>query len=99
MGCLNSLEILSCTKISQKMSEIAKELLIGRIQYLEEMHLRPGSAQLDERVVEKVKKLILSGELTSIMQVESVFNFLVEKQASESSEIDSYAEEIIEFIN
>lgn len=81
------------------MSEIAKELLIGRIQYLEEMHLRPGSDELDERIVKKVKNLVLDGQLTSIMQVESVFNFLVEKQASEDSEIDSYAEEIIEFIN
>ena len=81
------------------MSQIAKELLIGRIQYLEEMHLRPGSIELDERIVKKVKNLVLSGELTSIMQVESVFNFLVEKQASEDAEIDLYAEEIIEFIN
>lgn len=81
------------------MSEIAKELLIGRIQYLEEMHLRPGSTELDERIVKKVKKLVLDGELTSIMQVESVFNFLVEKEAKEESEIDMYATEIIEFIN
>jgi len=81
------------------MSQIAKELLIGRIQYLEEMHLRPGSIELDERIVKKVKNLVLSGELISIMQVESVFNFLVEKQASEDAEIDLYAEEIIEFIN
>ena len=81
------------------MSQIAKELLIGRIQYLEEMYLRPGSDQLDERIVKKVKKLVLDGKLTSIMQVESVFNFLVEKQAVKDSEIDSYAEEIIEFIN
>ncbi len=81
------------------MSEIAKELLIGRIQYLEEMHLKPGSKMLDKRVVKKVEDLVLSGELTSIMQVEAVFNFLVEKQASEEVEIDSYAEEIIEFIN
>ncbi len=81
------------------MSEIAKELLIGRIQYLEEMHLRPGSTTLDKKVVKKVKNLILSGELTSIMQVEAVFNFLVDKQVTEESEIDSYAEEIIEFIN
>jgi hypothetical protein len=81
------------------MSEIAKELLIGRIQYLEEMHLRPGSEQLDDRIVKKVKRLVLDGELTSIMQVESVFNFLVEKQATEDAEIDLYAEEIIEFIN
>lgn len=81
------------------MSEIAKELLIGRIQYLEEMHLRPGSNELDERIVQKVKRLVLDGELTSIMQVESVFNFLVEKQAKEESEIDSYANEIIDFIN
>ncbi len=81
------------------MSQIAKELLIGRIQYLEEMHLRPGSIELDERIVKKVKALVLSGELTSIMQVEAVFNFLVEKQASEDAEIDLYAEEIIEFIN
>lgn len=81
------------------MSQIAKELLIGRIQYLEEMYLRPGSDQLDERIVKKVKKLVLDGKITSIMQVESVFNFLVEKQAVKDSEIDSYAEEIIEFIN
>lgn len=81
------------------MSQIAKELLIGRIQYLEEMHLRPGSSELDERIVKKVKKLVLDGELTSIMQVEAVFNFLVEKQAQEDSEIDLYAEEIIDFIN
>ena len=81
------------------MSQIAKELLIGRIQYLEEMYLRPGSDELDERIVKKVKKLVLDGTLTSIMQVESVFNFLVEKQAVKDSEIDSYAEEIIEFIN
>ena len=81
------------------MSQIAKELLIGRIQYLEEMHLRPGSHDLDERIVAKVKKLVLEGELTSIMQVESVFNFLVEKQASGEEEINSFAEEIIEFIN
>jgi len=81
------------------MSIIAKELLLGRIQYLEEMHLRPGSVQLNSRIVDKVKKLVLEGELTNIMQVESVFNFLVEKQASNQSEIDSYASEIIEFIN
>ncbi len=81
------------------MSEIAKELLIGRVQYLEEMHLRPGSVELDEKVAEKVKNLILSGELTSIMQVEAVFNFLVEKQVTQEAEINSYAEEIIEFIN
>ncbi len=81
------------------MSQIAKELLIGRIQYLEEMHLRPGSDELDGRIVKKVKQLVLDGELSSIMQVESVFNFLIEKQASEDSEIDSYAEEIIEFMN
>lgn len=81
------------------MAEIAKELLIGRIQYLEEMHLRPGSADLDEQIVKKVKQLVLNGELTSIMQVEAVFNFLVEKQAREQSEIDALAEEIINFIN
>jgi len=81
------------------MSEIAKELLIGRVQYLEEMHLRPGSVELDEKVAEKVKNLILSGELTSIMQVEAVFNFLVEKQVTQEAEINSYAEEIIDFIN
>ncbi len=81
------------------MSEIAKELLIGRIQYLEEMHLRPGSTTLDEKVVEKVKNLVLAGELTSIMEVEAVFNFLAEKQASAQAEIDSYAAEIIDFIN
>ncbi|MCB0496799.1 MAG: hypothetical protein KDC79_11740 [Cyclobacteriaceae bacterium] len=81
------------------MSEIAKELLLGRIQYLEEMYLRPGSKELDERIVAKVKKLVLDGELTSIMQVESVFNFLVEKQAESDAEIDIYANEIIDFIN
>ncbi len=81
------------------MSEIAKELLIGRIQYLEEMYLRPGSTTLDKKVIEKVKNLVLASELTSIMEVEAVFNFLAEKQASAQAEIDSYAAEIIDFIN
>ncbi len=81
------------------MPEIAKELLIGRIQYLEEMYMRPGTLDLDTRIVSKVKELVLEGKLTSIMQVEAVFNFLVEKQASEESEIDAFAEEIIDFIN
>lgn len=81
------------------MSKIAKELLLGRIQYLEEMYLRPGSKKLDERIVNKVKKLVVEGELTSIMQVESVFNYLVEKQAENETEIDNYASEIIDFIN
>lgn len=81
------------------MSKIAKELLLGRIQYLEEMYLRPGSKQLDERIVNKVKKLVVEGELTSIMEVESVFNYLVEKQAESEAEIDNYANEIIDFIN
>lgn len=81
------------------MSKIAKELLLGRIQYLEEMYLRPGSKQLDERIVSKVKKLVVEGELTSIMEVESVFNYLVEKQAESEAEIDNYANEIIDFIN
>jgi len=81
------------------MPEIAKELLIGRIQYLEEMHLRPGSVTLDEKVVKKVQSLVLAGELTSILEVEAVFNFLAEKKPSEQAEIDSYAAEIIDFIN
>jgi len=81
------------------MTIIAKELLLGRIQYLEEMHLRPGSVQLDKMIVDKVKKLVSEGELTNIMQVESVFNFLVEKQAANQADIDSLANEIIEFIN
>ena len=81
------------------MSVIEKELLIGRVQYLEEISQKPGSEGLNPVVPTKVKEMIKSGELTSFMQVESVFNYLKDKISKDNTEVDRYAEEILDFIS
>lgn len=81
------------------MAFIEKELLISRVQYLEEIHSRPGKTPVDKAVATKVKEMILSGELISFMQVEAVFNFLAEKTVENPTKIDAYATEILAFIS
>lgn len=81
------------------MAFIEKELLISRVQYLEEVNSRPGKLPVDKSVTAKVKEMIQSGELISFMQVEAVFNFLAEKSAENPAKIDAYASEILAFIN
>ena len=67
------------------MAFIEIELLISRVQYLEEVNSRPGKIPVDKSVSVKVKEMIRSGELISFMQVEAVFNFLAEKTAEACS--------------
>jgi hypothetical protein len=81
------------------MAFIEKELLISRVQYLEEVNSRPGKTPVDGSVTTKVKEMILAGELISFMQVEAVFNFLAEKTSENPAQIDSYASEILAFIS
>ena len=81
------------------MAFIEKELLMSRVQYLEEVNSRPGKVPVDKSVSKKVKEMIQSGELISFMQVEAVFNFLAEKTAENPAQIDAYATEILAFIS
>ena len=81
------------------MAFIEKELLISRVQYLEEVHSRPGHIPVDKSVATKVKEMISEGELISFMQVEAVFNFLAEKTVENPKNIDAYASEILAFIS
>ena len=81
------------------MAFIEKELLISRVQYLEQVHSRPGMQPVEKSVTEKVKQMIQSGELISFMQVEAVFNYLVEQKSSDSSQLEEHAREILAFIS
>lgn len=81
------------------MAFIEKELLISRVQYLEQVHSRPGAQPVDKSITDKVKEMIQSGELFSFMQVEAVFNYLVEQQSTDKSQLEQHAKEILAFIN
>lgn len=81
------------------MALIEKELLISRVQYLEEVHSRPGMSPVDQSVSTKVKDMIRSGELISFMQVEAVFNYLVDHSTDDEAKLDHHAKEILAFIN
>jgi len=81
------------------MAFIEKELLISRVQYLEQVHSRPGMQPVEKSVTEKVKQMIQSGELISFMQVEAVFNYLVEQKSADSSQLEEHAREILAFIS
>jgi hypothetical protein len=81
------------------MALIEKELLISRVQYLEEVHSRPGMSPVDKSVSTKVKDMIRSNELISFMQVEAVFNYLVDHATDDEAKLDHHAKEILAFIN
>lgn len=81
------------------MAFIEKELLISRVQYLEQVHSRPGAKPVDKSIADKVKEMIQSGELFSFMQVEAVFNYLVEQQSTDKTQLEQHAKEILAFIN
>lgn len=81
------------------MSSIKKELLIARLSYLDELGSKPGSKGTNPVVRAKVKELIETGEITDYMALESVFSFLEEKLEHDQSQVDSYAKEIISFLN
>lgn len=81
------------------MAFIEKELLISRVQYLEQIHSKPGMQPVDKSITNKVKEMIQSDELISFMQVEAVFNYLVEQASTDSAQLEEHAREILAFIN
>ena len=81
------------------MLSIEKELLIARLNYLDEIHEKPGSDPVDLKVSQKVKDLIEVGEISSFMLLESVYFYLDEKTKEDKTEVDQFAREIISFID
>lgn len=81
------------------MAFIEKELLIGRVQYLEKINSKPGLAKVNEGVINKVIEMINEGELITFMQVEAVFNYLLENDNSSPEKIEESATDILEFIS
>jgi hypothetical protein len=81
------------------MAFIEKELLIGRVQYLEKVNSRPGLPTVNEGIIEKVVEMIQEGQLITFMQVEAVFNYLLENDNSTLEKIENSATDILEFIS
>ena len=80
------------------MAFIEKELLVGRVQYLEKINSKPGLSKVNEGIITKVVEMIQSGELITFMQVEAVFNFLLENTNSTPEGIENSAAEILDFL-
>lgn len=81
------------------MAFIEKELLIGRVQYLEKINSKPGLPKVNEGVVNKVIEMIQEDQLITFMQVEAVFNYLLENDNSSADKIEASAVDILEFIS
>ena len=81
------------------MAFIEKDLLIGRVQYLEKSNSKPGFPKVNEGVINKVIEMINEGELITFMQVEAVFNYLLENDNSSPEKIEESATDILEFIS
>lgn len=60
------------------MAFIEKELLIGRVQYLEKINSKPGFPAVNKEIINKVIEMITEEKLITFMQVEAVFNYLLE---------------------
>ncbi len=80
------------------MAFIEKELLIGRVQYLEKINSKPGLPEVNDGISKKVVEMIHSGELITFMQVEAVFNYLLENSNSAPEKIEQTASEILDFL-
>ncbi len=81
------------------MAFIEKELLIGRVQYLEKINSRPGLPKVHKNIVTKVVEMIQTGELITFMQVEAVFNYLLENTNNAPEKVEASAREILEFLS
>jgi len=81
------------------MAFIEKALLIGRVQYLEKINSKPGLPRIDKRITEKVIDMIEAGYLITFLQVEAVFNHLLESANSTAEEIEESAIDILDFIS
>ena len=81
------------------MAFIEKELLIGRVQYLEKINSKPGLPAVNKEIINKVIELITEDKLITFMQVEAVFNYLLENDNSSPEKIEESAIDILEFIS
>ncbi len=81
------------------MAFIEKELLIGRVQYLEKINSKPGVTPINQDIIKKVIEMINADELITFMQVEAVFNYLVENTNTTPEKIQDSASEILDFIS
>ena len=81
------------------MAFIEKELLIGRVQYLEKINSKPGLPEVNEGIIKKVVAMIQEGELITFMQVEAVFNYLLENSNATPEKIEETATDILEFLS
>ena len=81
------------------MAFIEKELLIGRVQYLEKINSKPGLPAVNKEIINKVIELITEDKLITFMQVEAVFNYLLENDNSSPEKIEASAIDILEFIS
>ena len=81
------------------MAFIEKELLIGRVQYLEKINSKPGLPDVNKEIINKVIELITEDKLITFMQVEAVFNYLLENDNSTPEKIEESAIDILEFIS
>ena len=78
---------------------IDKDLLIGRVQYLEKINSKPGQPGVHQDIIAKVIEMIGAGELLTFMQVEAVFNHLHEQTNDKPEKIDASAKDILEFLS
>jgi DNA-directed RNA polymerase subunit F len=76
---------------------IEKDLLIGRVQYLEKINSKPGHTAVNQDIIDKVVDLIKDGELITFMQVEAVFNHLLEMANNDPEKIEETAQDILNF--
>lgn len=81
------------------MAFIEKELLIGRVQYLEKINSKPGFPAVNKEIINKVIEMITEDKLITFMQVEAVFNYLLENDNSTLEKIEASAIDILEFIS
>ena len=81
------------------MAFIEKDLLVGRVHYLKKINSKPGLTPINEDIIKKVIEMIHSDQLITFMQVEAVFNYLVENTNTTPEKIQSSASEILDFIS
>jgi len=75
-----------------------KELLSSRLKYLEQINQKPGIVGYRVEISQILKSMIDNGELTTFMQVEAVFNHLMEKSSEPIDELEQEAKDIRNFI-
>ena len=78
--------------------QIEKELLLARLEYLKDIHKKPGSTAVHPTVVSVTKDFILDGHVPNYMAVESLFNYLLDNAVKDKSRAQECAHEITSFI-